>query len=121
MRLTIFSLGALVIQFLQEIWFSACCSVFTDTLLTISHHLQKYLEEGLESYIVQLDFSAFDRVSHISLLFKLKSIGVGGSVLPICAEFLTHLSQRVVVEGAASEWISIISGMPQGCVLGPLI
>ena len=38
----------------------------------------------MESYIVQLDFSAaFDRVSH-SGLFKLKSIGVGGSVLSIC-------------------------------------
>ena len=36
----------------------------------------------MESYIVQLDFSAaFDRVSPSGLLFKLKSIGVGGSVL----------------------------------------
>ena len=49
----------------------------TDALLTISHHLQKSLNTLMESYIVQLDFSAaFDRVSHIALLFKLKSIGV---------------------------------------------
>ena len=50
----------------------------TDAQLTISYHLQKCLDAGMESYIFQLDFSAaFDRVSHRRLLFKLKSIGVG--------------------------------------------
>ena len=40
--------------------------------LTISHHLQKSLDTGMESYIVQLDLSAaFDRASHSGLLFKL--------------------------------------------------
>ena len=63
----------------------------TDALLTISHHLQKSLETGMESYIVHLDFSAaFDRVSHSGHLFKLKSIGAGGSVLSICREFLSN-------------------------------
>ena len=37
----------------------------TDALLTISHHLHKSLDTGMESYIVQLDFSdAFERLSH---------------------------------------------------------
>ena len=62
---------------------------FTDALLTISHHLHKSLDAGMESYIVQLDFSAaFDRVSRSGLLFKLKSIDVGGSVLSICGQSL---------------------------------
>ena len=53
----------------------------TDALLTISHHLQKSLDAVMESYIVQLDFSAaVDRVSHSGHLFKLKSTGVGGRV-----------------------------------------
>ena len=44
----------------------------TDALLTISHHLQKSLDAGIESYIFQLNFSsALDRVSHRGLLFKL--------------------------------------------------
>ena len=43
----------------------------TDALRTISHHIQKSFDTGMESYIVQLDFSAaFDRVSHSGLLFK---------------------------------------------------
>ena len=100
---------------LKEMWFIACCSVSyweglgcIDALFTISHHLHKSLEAWMESYIVQLDFSAaFHRVSHSGLLFKLKSIGVGSRVLSICTEFLTDLRQRVVVDGAASEWISI--------------
>ena len=59
----------------------------TDALLTISHHLQNSLDAGMESYIVQLDFStACDRVSYSGLLFKLKFIGGGGSVLSICTE-----------------------------------
>ena len=41
-----------------------------DALLTISHHLQKSFDTGIESYIVLLDFSAaFDRVRHRGLLF----------------------------------------------------
>ena len=74
------------------------------------------------SYIVQLDFSAvFDRVSHSGLSFKLKSVGVGGSVLTICTEFLTDRRQRVVVDIASSEWIPIISGELQGNVFGLLL
>ena len=57
----------------------------TDALLTVSHNLQKSLDVGIESYIVQQYCStAFDRVSHSGRIFKLKSIGVGGSVLSIC-------------------------------------
>ena len=75
----------------------------------------------MKSYILQLDFSAsFDRVSHRGLLFKLKSIGVGGSVLSFCREFLSNCRQRVVSDDPTSEWIQIISGMPQGSVLALL-
>ena len=95
---------------------------YTDALLTISHHLQKSLGAGMESFIVQLDFSAaFDRVSRCGLLVKFKSIGVGGSVLSISTKFLSDRRQRVVVYGAASEWIPIISGGPHGSVLGPVL
>ena len=55
------------------------------------------------------------------LLFKSKSTVLLGSVLSICSEFLSGCRQRVVVDGSASEWIPIISGMPQGSVLGPLL
>ena len=51
----------------------------------------------------------------------MESIGVDGRVLAICTEFFSDPRQRVVVDGAASELIPIISGVPQGSVLGPLL
>ena len=57
-------------------------------------------------------------MSYSGLIFKLKSTGVGGSVLSICREFLSNRRQRVVVDGATSEWIPIVFGVPQGSVLG---
>ena len=78
----------------------------------------------MESHIEtpSFDFSAaFDRMSHSGLLFKLKSIGVGGNVPSICREFLSNRRQRVIVDDATSECITIVFGVPQGSVLGPLL
>ena len=44
-----------------------------------------------------------DRVNHSGVSFKLKSIGVGGSVLSISREFLSTRRQGVVVDGATNE------------------
>ena len=78
----------------------------TVSLLTISLHLQNSLETGMESYIVQLDFSAaFDKVCQSGLLLKSKSFGVGGIVLLISSKFLFNCRQRAMVDGVASEWI----------------
>jgi hypothetical protein len=60
-----------------------------DALLTVSHHLQAALDRRLEARLVQLDFSAaFDRVSHVGLLYKLRSIGLSGSMLSMVEQFL---------------------------------
>ena len=61
-------------------------------------------------------------MSHSGLLFKLKSIGVGGNVLSICSKCLSNRRHRVVVDGATSQWLDpIVSFVPQGSVLGPLL
>ena len=60
-----------------------------DALLCVFHTLQSALESGQEARIVQIDFSvAFDRVNHLGILYKLCSVGVGGSVLSILTQFL---------------------------------
>ena len=67
-----------------------------DALLCASHTLQSALERGQEARIVQIDFcAAFDRVNHHGILYKLSSVGIGGSVLSVLAQFLSNRLQYV--------------------------
>ena len=93
-----------------------------DAFLCVSHTLQSALESGQEARIVQIDFcAAFDRINHQGILYELCSVGIGGSVLSILTQFLSNRSQRVMVDGCWSKLVNIMSGVPQGSVLGPLL
>ena len=71
---------------------------------------------------MQIDFSAaFDRVNHLGILYKLISVGIGGSVLSILTQFLSNRSQQVMVDGCQSKLVNVVSGVPQGSVLGLLL
>ena len=86
------------------------------------HPLQNALESGQESRIVQIHFSAaFDRVNHQVILHQLCSEGIGGSVLSILTQFLSNRSQHIMVDGCRSELVNVVSGVPQGSVLGALL
>ena len=69
-------------------------------MLTLPHRLQVALYRGMERRLVQLNFSAsFDRVTHCGLLYKLRSIGVGGQFFFIVSEFFSDRRQRVRLDG----------------------
>ena len=96
------------------------CLSTCDALLCVSHTLQSALESGQETRIVQLDFSAaFDRVNHLGILYKLCSVGNGGSLLSVLTQFLSNRSQQVMVDGCQSKLV--VSGVPQSSVLGPIL
>ena len=69
-----------------------------------------------------MDFAkAFDKVPHIRLLYKLQYYGIRGSSHKWIASWLSESYQKVVLDGQASDPVPVLSGVPQGSVLGPIL
>ena len=58
---------------------------------------------------------------HQTLILKLKALGIGKDAIKLIEKWLPHRRQRVIVDGEISNWISVLSGVPQGSVLGPIL
>ena len=96
----------------------SCLSNLLETLDIVN----EYLAEGNCVDLLYFDFSkAFDTVSHYRLLVKLESMGFSNNMLNIIRNFSGDRVMRVKVVDAVSEAKPVMSGVPQGSVLGPIL
>ena len=91
-------------------------------LLEHQDAILKELEQGNNVDTVYLDFSkAFDKCDHGILLHKIKKLNIKGKLGRWLQNFLEDRKQAVIVDRVKSTWSEIISGIPQGSVLGPIL
>ena len=72
--------------------------------------------------LIIMDFAkAFDKVPHRRLIYKLEYYGIRNHILQWITAWLSGRTQKVVLDGACSDPAPVLSGVPQGSVLGPIL
>ena len=93
----------------------------TQLAVTIQE-LASSLSEGNQVYIILLDFAkAFDKVAYSRLLYKLDFYGIRNQTNNWIKSFLENRRQEVVLDGLHSDQSDVLSVVPIGTVLGPLL
>ena len=91
-------------------------------LLIMPNRITEAIEKGIITDVIYLDFAkAFDCVQHKRLMYKLSKYGVAGNLLHWISDFLRKRRQSVRVNSVLSEWESVISGVTQESILGPIL
>ena len=96
-------------------------STCTNLLETLNHWTLT-MRDGYFTRVAYIDFArAFDSVCHSKLIYKLSMLGISSSLLAVLVSYLDNRTQQVKIKNTLSTTVKIISGVPQGSVLGPIL
>ena len=92
-------------------------------LLRIQNDLLLSIDRQQVSALILLDLSAaFDTIDHGILLHRLEMwFGISGPALALLSSYLHDRVQSVTIDGSSSNPLPLLTGVPQGSVLGPLL
>ena len=91
-------------------------------LIQVIEDWSRALDQGQEVCIVFFDIKkAFDTVPHVNLLKHLQSLNFNKYLLNWVHSYLLERKQFVGIDGSNSDSLHVLSGVPQGSVLGPLL
>ena len=93
-----------------------------DSLIKMIESWKKALDNNKNIGIIFMDLSkAFDTLNHDLLLAKLNAYGFTKKAIKLLSSYLSNRHQRTNINQTFSLWEEIISGVPQGSILGPLL
>ena len=95
---------------------------YINKLFFITREVYSSFDEGLEVRSIFLDIvKVFDKVWHDGIFFKLTENSISGNLLNLLRYFLNERKQGVILNGQFSTWKNVSAGVPQGCILSPLL
>ncbi|CAH2011323.1 unnamed protein product [Acanthoscelides obtectus] len=94
----------------------------TSNLLVYHSHIVEALENGQSVDSIYTDFGkAFDKLNIDILIEKLSCYGLHGSLLNWLRSYLSEREQFVKIKNCLSNPIAVLSGVPQGAHLAPIL
>ena len=91
-------------------------------LLLYFDHIYNSVSSGCQVDAIYLDIrKAFDSVPHCELLLKLWKIGISGKLWNWFRCYLSNRLQCVTISNSHSDLLPVLSGVPQGSILGPML